>query len=486
MNMNLNDKSIRDIYEAWNTGTDEYFSENPGSLKKLIDLEHLFHYDNVKKLDTLPTIDYVYNESSANLDLMDNIFVLYKPAKSKVVKVRFSKDKEVLGLVEIIKDQPNQDNFNRAKLITIEPNLITYYLVYASQDRDGNYKLAKKKVAEIKTDGEIPLISSSQSAEDNIKSFNLAFRGIKRVYFPTLEERDNYINNQEQESKAEFDMNPRIEYNDTLRSGKVRFINSNLPSSIGETLMIGTPITGDAILLSSPILNTQNKSMAINALARIENETNFVLEGPYTQENEIKFRYTTMPTAASNYLGSIVQYIGNTNETYIKGCFYTCASREIEEDNEGETVTVTEYYWKNISVQTGNIIELNTSASDAVDKYTEIVNSLNDGSIGTQGMVLIHVNDSTYGEFIAEAGLDIQNNSYKLSFAWYMFRGLAMATLAKETSEESGEEVLRWVGAPSITPIGFVPANVTGYDATKTQVLKNVNGTLTWVDEVSS
>ena len=25
--------------------------------------------------------------------------------------------------------------------------------------------------------------------------------------------------------------------------------------------------------------------------------------------------------------------------------------------------------------------------------------------------------------------------------------------------------------------------NMTGYDATKTQVLKNVNGTLTWVDE---
>lgn len=30
----------------------------------------------------------------------------------------------------------------------------------------------------------------------------------------------------------------------------------------------------------------------------------------------------------------------------------------------------------------------------------------------------------------------------------------------------------------------LVPENVTGYDATKTQVLKNVNGTLTWVDEI--
>jgi hypothetical protein len=29
----------------------------------------------------------------------------------------------------------------------------------------------------------------------------------------------------------------------------------------------------------------------------------------------------------------------------------------------------------------------------------------------------------------------------------------------------------------------LVPEAVTGYDATKTQVLKNINGTLTWVDE---
>ena len=28
-----------------------------------------------------------------------------------------------------------------------------------------------------------------------------------------------------------------------------------------------------------------------------------------------------------------------------------------------------------------------------------------------------------------------------------------------------------------------VPTSITGYDATKTQVLKNVNGTFTWVDE---
>jgi hypothetical protein len=29
----------------------------------------------------------------------------------------------------------------------------------------------------------------------------------------------------------------------------------------------------------------------------------------------------------------------------------------------------------------------------------------------------------------------------------------------------------------------LVPEAVTGYDATKTQVLKNINGTFTWVDE---
>ena len=53
---------------------------------------------------------------------------------------------------------------------------------------------------------------------------------------------------------------------------------------------------------------------------------------------------STMPTASSTNLGTIIQYIGTTDSTYTNGYFYKCVS-----DGE-ETPT---YSWQNISVQSG-------------------------------------------------------------------------------------------------------------------------------------
>ena len=53
---------------------------------------------------------------------------------------------------------------------------------------------------------------------------------------------------------------------------------------------------------------------------------------------------STMPTASSTNLGTIIQYIGTTDGTYTNGYFYKCVS-----DGE-ETPT---YSWQNISVQSG-------------------------------------------------------------------------------------------------------------------------------------
>jgi len=63
-----------------------------------------------------------------------------------------------------------------------------------------------------------------------------------------------------------------------------------------------------------------------------------------------KMQFTTMPTASSDYLNKIVQYIGITTNTYNNGAFYKCISDGLE------TPT---YSWKIIPFET----EVNASVS---------------------------------------------------------------------------------------------------------------------------
>jgi len=57
------------------------------------------------------------------------------------------------------------------------------------------------------------------------------------------------------------------------------------------------------------------------------------------QQNGISIRATTMPTIISRMLGTVVQYIGTTDGTYVKGCIYVAVS-------DGAT-----YSWQKVGVE---------------------------------------------------------------------------------------------------------------------------------------
>lgn len=59
-------------------------------------------------------------------------------------------------------------------------------------------------------------------------------------------------------------------------------------------------------------------------------------------EKEDAFRFSTMPTASEDNLGQVVQYLGESTQTYTQGTSYKCVAHE--EEVEGETVTT--YAWE--------------------------------------------------------------------------------------------------------------------------------------------
>jgi len=64
-----------------------------------------------------------------------------------------------------------------------------------------------------------------------------------------------------------------------------------------------------------------------------------------------------IPTAATEYVGVILQYIGETDTNYINGYFYKCV--------EDSSTTPSTYSWKNVEVQNGTIsMELTQSDYD--------------------------------------------------------------------------------------------------------------------------
>ena len=54
-------------------------------------------------------------------------------------------------------------------------------------------------------------------------------------------------------------------------------------------------------------------------------------------------QFTTMPTASADYTGKIIQYIGNSTNTYTQGFFYTSTI----DDDTADPVT---YKWQEIEL----------------------------------------------------------------------------------------------------------------------------------------
>ena len=256
-------------------------------------------------------------------------------------------------------------------------------------------------------------------------------------------------------------------------------------------------------------------------------------------------KYGTMPTASADILGKIVQYIGTTDSTYTKGHFYECVSdggspavyswKEINFINEdimpitllrlSGTIFTNAMYGASDRAIALNITNLNATVNknylkDAINK--QIKNNIKtmryllyDGSYRYGNsyfeITLPSTSDGTRNTTVhtdmdtvivrSMSGLEntrkrynqyIEGNRYlSLTFANGLVSDLSWSTSTTNFSKINILDVtneIEWTPTHDYNPVHkkYVddkPTTYTGYDATKTQILKNVQGVLTWVDE---
>lgn len=267
--------------------------------------------------------------------------------------------------------------------------------------------------------------------------------------------------------------------------------------------------------------------------------TTFISKG--TLENVIagknlQIQLSTMPTASADNLGKIVQYIGTTDSTYTNGYFYKCVS------DEASTPT---YSWEEVEVQAGGGGETNifpvykfvtTTSFSSIstsslalnntdkNKLAEIINNAFQKGYSHIGIDIVAKGDTNnYIGLVQAVGtpgsstdddLQVKPNSLKMAGiiqiqqgGTYLFTTQVYFWLEQSISWDNNVATvtyayLKRLEMPVLTAYNQVqytptndyhiahkkyvdnkPTTYTGYDATKTQVLKNVNGTLTWVTE---
>ena len=233
-------------------------------------------------------------------------------------------------------------------------------------------------------------------------------------------------------------------------------------------------------------------------------------------------QYDTMPTASSSNVGDIIQFIGTTDSTYTNGYFYKCVN------NNGT------YSWENINIQKSSpqsmyFLEVSQIKNNYVLNATEKTNLL----AILKDMESTHIikpilvsamgssNDLNHGQYILGTGINWLNN---LSGSGVISIEFFCEETANDWTDHNTKSYIRFVigikkNDGKITGLGspyflredntnllmhntqaFFPSansynpattkyvdnaykNYSGYDNGKTQTLKNVNGTLTWVDD---
>lgn len=230
-------------------------------------------------------------------------------------------------------------------------------------------------------------------------------------------------------------------------------------------------------------------------------------------------QYSTMPTADSTIVGKIVQYTGTSGNGYTNGYFY------IGTTDGGNPAT---YSWENINVQAsgGGSLPDNTLPVYHIDGYKH-TNSNSAFVLAGKPAGLYIIKASTNGthNFYIKARTSQQvgkqiPTAKKIDWGMFYLPTVIPETYVEETTfygitfSQEGDWYQFWatdkgtfINMPSTikhfvktdntyayTPsenynpanklyVDSLPTTYSGYDATKTQVLKNVNGTLTWVDE---
>lgn len=181
-------------------------------------------------------------------------------------------------------------------------------------------------------------------------------------------------------------------------------------------------------------------------------------------------------------LGNIIQYVGETDSNYTNGYYYK-ASGTVVVVPEG--ISPSDY---NISDWTCGVTNMSSlvSALAAITGWSE--NSVRDSfkDSGTTWKFVVSFDGTDVTVNSASFGFTGTDNPDVLQYLTATYSGgdsqvSAVVVFNPNYTPESTE-----VQNPSWNRVDVQPLDLTGvsgYDATKTQVLKNVQGVLTWVDE---
>ena len=309
------------------------------------------------------------------------------------------------------------------------------------------------------------------------------------------------------------------------RDGVIQYTAGDNITISSENVISATDTTytaGSNITIENGVISATDTTYTAGSNISI---TNGEISADLSSKQDI-MQYSTIPTASSSNVGSIIQYIGTTDTNYTNGYFYVC----VEDDGV--------YSWENINVQPGGTITQNIEYWDCTENEVYDFKLSNLTSYGLEGNKFylakkdFKAKTSMYGnvyEFVKSGDLfliiPMGNTSY------YRFIHIGRGGFNESNSEspaigvfEKGSSTniyslfnLRYVSmdyertAPPyyssaklalsttntksyIPTADYHPAtkkyvddkltSYSGYDATKSQILKNVNGTLTWVDEV--
>lgn len=241
----------------------------------------------------------------------------------------------------------------------------------------------------------------------------------------------------------------------------------------------------------------------------LQNMTDNFYIGKGTLENVIagkglQIQLSTMPTASADNLGKIVQYTGTTDSTYTNGYFYKCVS---------DGASTPTYSWEEVEVQAGGGGASYTAGTNIEITNQNVINNTIPYKESSNGRILIGSNTtdaSALADCLAigkntklntgsRGSIIIGNFAESNEFVGNVLAtfGIAIGLGAKNTKSKQAifggrygeiDEMAIYTtnGIKVMATEEFVQNYLTTlstYDASKTQVLKNVNGTLTWVDE---
>ena len=306
-----------------------------------------------------------------------------------------------------------------------------------------------------------------------------------------------------------------------------------------DPIFSSSPASG---ITNNDISNWNNKSEFSGDYNDLSNKPNI----PDISGKQDIMQYSTMPIASADNLDKIVQYIGiSVANSYTNGYFYKCVSDGEEPATYNwENINVQTSSGGGSSYTAGTNIEItgNNVINNTIP-YSRKTGTYPDqliGSVSSSGTTLDNINDATlFGENIkitANSGADIlvgnaieangghtvgigtgckanesfsvilgnkaetsqsqcvaigynAVTSYKRSIALGAYAQTTKANQAMIGSNMSKiNEIAMYTsnGVKVMATEEFVTnylSTLTGYDATKTQVLKNIQGTMTWVDE---